>query len=301
MRRVKDDETATGSDGQVLVAVGTSGLPEAALAYAVTEASRAGAGVHLVHVVPSEVEVDPAERTRLAAVGAYRLEIASRRARELSGGAVEVTAEIADGPVLDALLERSSFARLVVIERPALVVLEHEPAPSVTRGLAARAPVPVVTVPAVWMGVEPADIPPPRASRDTAVPAPRPPIVVASIDDPSHSRVVIAAAMAASTALEAQLRFVHSWWHVDGEAEPVDGIGEQTLSPRRAAETLVEMSRGAELIVTARRTGDADTDALSPATRAVLYEAVCPVLVVAESQPTDVLASRRRLSLVRGA
>ncbi|MEN8673127.1 universal stress protein [Nocardioides sp.] len=298
---MRDVEAGRGPDGHVLVAVGASGVPEAALTYAVTEASRAGVGVHLVHVVPALGDVPAEERSRLETVGTYRLQIATRCARERSGGAVEVTSATAHGPVVEALLGASSSARLVVIERPALVVLERDPAPSVTRGLAARAAAPVVTVPAVWRGPEADRAGSWTARRDRAPEEPRPPVVVASIDDPSHSRVVIGAAMAASESLDARLRFVHSWWHADGEAEPVDGVDDQVLSPRRAAEVLVEVSRGSELIVTARRAGEDDARALSPATRAALYEAACPVLVVADSQPTQVLASRRRLRLVRGA
>ena len=296
------DQADQRPDGHVLVAVGTSGVPEAALTYAATEASRAGVGLHLVHVVPALGDVPAEEQSRLETVGAYRLQIATRCAREHSVGAVEVTSAIAHGPVVEALLGASSSARLVVIERPALVVLEHDPAPSVTRGLAARATAPVVTVPAVWRGPEAdrADVWTGRRGAHAPQEA-RPPVVVASIDDPSHSRVVIGAAMAASESLDARLRFVHSWWHVDGEAEPVDGVADQVLSPRRAAEVLVEVSRGSELIVTARRADADDARALSPATRAALYEAACPVLVVADSQPTQVLASRRRLRLVRGA
>lgn len=270
--------------GRILVAVGTFGVGDAAVSYAVTEASRAGAGIHLVHVVPPSSVVGAAERGRLEVVGAYRLKIASRLARERSSGAVLVTAELVDGVVLEALVERSVGARLVVLERPALVVLDGQEAPSVTRGLGLRSAAPVVMVPPRWEG-----------HRDEAAP-----VVVASIDDPAHSRTVIGSALAAGRALQAQVEFVHSWWYADGEADAVEGVSEQRILPRRAVETLVEVSRRSELIVTARRTGEGG-DSLSPATSAALYEALCPVLVVAGDEPTDVLASRRRFSLVRGA
>lgn len=266
-------------EGRILVAVGTLGVGAAAVSYAVAEAARAGVGVHLVHAVPPSSDVGAAERTRLEVVGSYRLTIASRLAREASSGAVPVTSELADAPVAELLVERSVDARLVVLERPALVVLDAQEAPSVTRGLAVRSAAPVVMVPARWRGA----------------PAEAAPVVVASVDDPAHSSAVIGSALAAGRALRARIEFVHAWCHADG----IEG-GEPRVLPRRAVDALVEVSRRSELIVTARRSGD-DGDRLSPATSAALYEALCPVLVVADGPPTDVLASRRRLSLVRGA
>lgn len=268
----------------ILVAVGTTGVGAAAVTYAATEATRAGVGVHLVHVLPPLTEVDAAERARLEVVGAYRLKIAARLARECSGASVQVTAEMAEGAAGDVLIERSSAARLVVLERPGLVVLGGLDIPSVTRGLAVHSAAPVVVVPARWAG---------RPETET-------PVVIASIDDPSQSGAVIPAAMAAGQALQASLEFVHSWWYADSEAEPVDGVTDLKIAPGRAAHALVEASRHAELIVAARRAGEAG-DWLSHATGAALYEAVCPVLVISEDQPHDALAARRRFTLVRGA
>ncbi|CAN5584976.1 hypothetical protein BH11ACT8_BH11ACT8_26010 [soil metagenome] len=275
-------------EGHILVAVGTSGVGDAAVSYAVTEAARAGVGVHLVHILPPAGEgpgvIDGAERARLEVVGAYRLKIAARLARERSGGAVQVTAEMATGQAAGVLIERSAQARLVVLERPALVVLDGLLAPSVTRGLAVHASTPVVMVPPRWGG---------RSEVGA-------PVVIASIDDPAQSRVVIGAAIAAGQALQAKVEFVHSWWYADGEAEPVEGVADQRLSPRRAAEALLAASRRAELIVTARRVGG-DGESRSPATGAALYQAVCPVLVAVAYHSAEVLAPRRRLSLVSGA
>ena len=125
---------------------------DAALRFAVEEARRSGAPVHLVHVVQipgGELYTGVYEGVVESAHAV--IESAHRRAKELSDGAVPVTYELADhGWVVGELVARSDNARMVVVEHRDLGRLRRFFTGSRSSGVAARARSAVVTVPAGW-------------------------------------------------------------------------------------------------------------------------------------------------------
>lgn len=273
-------------DGPVVVGVGDRGVAESALAWAVFQAQRHRRPVHLVHAVPHADDVSRAERLRLESVAAYRLSVAAGLADELCQGALPVTVEIAEGSAACVLLDHSEQASTVVVERPRLVVLDQAPAPSVTRGLAAESAAPVVMVPAGW-----------TASEGDG-------LVVAAVGDPTHAGPVLSAAYRASDAFGARVEVVHTWWHADAEPgvrEAVSGSsgGAVRLVEGRGGDALVARSFAADLLVVARPAERITHGAVPAAVETALYEAVCPVLVVAPGQSSGLLRPRRSLSVVR--
>ena len=261
-----------------------------ALAFAVVEARRRGAGIHLVHVTP-RVPLGPVSQDEVDRTGRELLERTAAAVRAELVGDVEVTTELVHGSVAPALVEASARAGLVVVQhqrmgRPGLVATL-----SITNPVAALSGVPVVAVPAGW-----------RADHEG-------PITVGA-DDGDGAPAVVAAALAEGRARGCGVRVLHAWHYRDpyddlvfsgaaGDAHTEERrrlladrlagvLGEYADVPvelavvhRRAADALVAACSWTSLLVVGRHR---HTIPLGPhlgsVVRAVLRHATCPVLVV---------------------
>lgn len=283
--------TAT-STPRIVVGVGPEEVASA-LAFAAGEAVRAGCGLHLVHAVnlapvgPDSILIPAVD---LEAWGAERLAEAVKLADDLVDAAVPVTHELLRGTPVGALVEVGRSARMVVLEHRHLSRLSRIVNRTVAGGVAAHLRVPVVAVPSGWES---------SARRG---------VVVAGVDVAERSEEVLRAALAEARARGARLRVVHAWslagpfdgsmtadevrrWSDRSRAElraALDGLGDPTaaidaevhVEQGRAAESLVQASRDAELLVIGRHDPLVPIGShIGPVARAVLREAGCPVLL----------------------
>ena len=134
----------------VVVAVGDDSI-DAALVFAAGEATRAGCGIHLLHVVHLFVSgTDPVfiEETDQERMGRESLNAALKRARDLAGPDTELSSDLVLGRVVPTVVEESKDARMIVLEHRDLSSARRLVTRSVAGGVAAHARVPVVSVPA---------------------------------------------------------------------------------------------------------------------------------------------------------
>ena len=279
----------------VVVAVGHDPI-DAALAYAADEATRAGCGLHLVHVVhsmPQGPEMVLTDVIDLELVGRQTLNAAFERAGDLVQVGMTLTKELILGPVVASLVEASGDARMIVLQHRELSRMRRVVTRSVASGVAAHARAPVVSVPSRW-----------QTHRDTAVL----PTVTVGVDIPDRAREVLRTAAEAARTRGATLHVLHTrsfpsgWddavvrlmdeqWAARATAEietAIADLGEALAGvPLRietrntpAADALIEASQSCDLLVVGRhdpllRLGSH----LGPVARAVLREAACPVLL----------------------
>ena len=286
----------------VLLAVGSDADIEAALEVAAAEAVRAGCGLHLLHVLHA-YPVSPAEAAvgydTLVATGREMLAEVATRAERLVQGRAVVTRELDEGPVVRSIVDRSAEARLVVLQRRSAGRVERLVIGSVSNGVASRAHVPVLCVPAGW-------------SPDNG----RRAVVTVGVEDPKAAGAVMRAGLRAGAERGAAVRLVHTWWFTEPYDDAVftdDRVREWTkrlqkqmrasleaLAPdtdleievvarhRRPADQLVEESQHAQLVVVGRRDPRLPFGShLGPVARAVLRHSGCPVLVVEPDAPTS--------------
>lgn len=280
----------------VVVAVGHD-EGDAALEYAAAEAARLACGLHLVQFVravphgPDMVLVDVADAGR---VGRQSLEAALGRARALIGDEATLTGELVLGGVVPALVRAARDARLVVLQHRSLTGMRRVVTRSLTSGVAAHAPVPVVTVPELWSA---------DRDRDTS------PIVTVGLDVAPRAEEVLHAAANAARARGATLHVLHAWtfanahgdlvmtrldnepWtsRVPGEIQAVldrlgdvvTGVPVRIVTRRmKPADALIEASQRCHLVVIGRPDPTTPVAShLGPVARAVLAEAACPVLL----------------------
>jgi nucleotide-binding universal stress UspA family protein len=277
---------------RIVVGVGPEEV-ESALAFAASEALRAGCGLHLVHAVDlTPMAADPAllPAADMDAWGAARLAEAVKIADELVDGTLPVTQELVRGAPAGALVEVGRSARMVVLEHRHLSRLSRIVNRTVAGGVAAHLRVPVVAVPSGWR------------------PDGEPRVVVAGVDVPERADEVLRAALAEAHGRGARLRLVHSWslpkayegtftadqvrgWSDSARAEvcaALDRVGDLTattdadvrVEQGRASEVLVEASAGADLLVIGRHDPLVPIGShIGPVARAVLRGASCPVLL----------------------
>lgn len=170
---------------------------EAALTFAIDEASRSGSPVHVVHVLQIPAGEPYAGVYDAAREGARAvLEAATRRAVELAAGGVPITSELTDsGSVVGELVSRSTTARMVVVEHRDLGRLRRLFVGSRSSGVAARSHSAVVTVPAKW--------------RPTKT---RTPVVTAAVQHPGEADNLLRAAFEEARERGADLVVLHAWW-----------------------------------------------------------------------------------------
>lgn len=281
----------------VIVAVGP-GPTNAALAFAAEEATFTGSPLMLVHVVhleprgPESAVLAERDHER---VGRQALTAALEHARELVPEGAVVTAELLLGPVVATLAEAASHAQMIVLQRRDLSSVRRVLTRSRSSGVAARARVPVVSVPEHWS--------PER--RHVGGPA-----VTVGVDVAERSLEVLRAAAAATRRRGAVLHIVHAWdlleayyditisdnaveeWTKRAASElqaAVDSLGDEMrgvtyqLDIRRGpvADMLLDEGLTSELLVIGRHDPRVPLGShLGPVARAVLREAVCPVLLV---------------------
>jgi nucleotide-binding universal stress UspA family protein len=280
----------------VLVAVGTDGM-DAALAYAAAEATRLGCGLHLIHVVhvlAQSPEMVVADVTEYERVGRQSLDAALRAARDLVGDDTTLTGELVSGGVVHEIVRAAGDARLVVLQHRDLSRLRRVVTRSVASGVAARARVPVVSVPESW-----------SADRERATD----PTVTVGVDVADRAGEVLSIAIDAARARGAVLCVLHTWsfpsayddiimarvdrdsWAPRATAEvqaALDGLGDVVTGVqvrieaehRNPADALVEASRSSHLVVIGRHDPLTPLGShLGPVARAVLAGAECPVLL----------------------
>ncbi len=277
------------------VVIGVDGSPGnlGALHYGTIEARRLGTGVRLVHVVPSYVPVAtmmPLTPADLTEVGASILRGAEATAREIAPD-VDVEGWLEQGSRTLELTHAAQHAPLLVVGRTERSTVERLITGDTGTGVAAKASVPTVSVPAGW---EPADVR----------------VVLVGIRSRTHAETLLGQAFALAAAHGARVRALHAWrlsseyddiiadhtraaeWTARSEREL-----EQLLRPWReafpdvATETLVvhghpahalvAASRDADLLVIVRRPRDIPAlRHLGGTGRTVLRAAACPVHVV---------------------
>lgn len=280
----------------ILVAVGHDPM-DAALQYAAGDATRVGCGLHLVHVVHDPVQGPNTvlmERADLDRAGRLALESATEKARDLVGDRVLVTTELVRGRVVSTLVEAASEASAVVLQRRPLSRLERVVTRSVSSGVAARAHVPVISVPARWSPV--------RLSGLES-------LVTVGVDVPDRSSHLLRLAVDVARSRDARLRIVHTWSLPGAYADFVMPPDEQARWTDRATaeikvalaalgddapgdeviiealhahpgHVLVERGRSSDLLIVGRHDPLVPFGShLGPVARAVLREATCPVLL----------------------
>ena len=268
--------------------------------FAAVEAVRLNLPLHLVHVVhpvaqgpefPLVVATDPSQGGRLLLAGVQE------QAEDLVGGRVPIVTDMVVGRVVTSLVGAAQEA--------AMVVLEHREGGggrlvtrSVASGVAARARVPVVSVPFSWV---------PRTGGD----APR---LVVGIDNPEECADLFRAALAEARSREAELTVLHVWYHRvrygpgQGMAEE-DAWWQERMTARietalghlsdeaagvpitieieqpRPADKLLAASRTHDLVILGRHDPFLPIGShLGPIVRTVLRETASPVLLVAPTR-----------------
>ncbi len=280
----------------VVVAVGHDPI-DVALAFAAGEAVRAGCGLHLVHVVHHVAqgpEMTLVGATDVERLGRQTLDAALERARDLVEG-IPVTAELRIGGVVPTLVDLAKDARMIVLERRDLSSMMRVVTRSVSSGVAARARVPVVSVPTHWSSA---------STRGDF------PTVTVGIDVPERAEPVLRAAAAEARSRGAVLRVLHTWsfpigyddiiltrteseeWAGRATAEiqtEIDMLGDEVAGVpvqiearhAHAADALIEASRETTMLVIGRHDALVPIGShLGPVARAVLREAECPILLV---------------------
>lgn len=283
-------------DHAIVVAVSADGS-QAAIRYAIDEATRSGSPLHLVHVLEMHAGEPYAAVYADAMDSAHvLLEAAQLRAKEMSGGAVSVTTELVDhGWVVGDLVARSETARLVVLEHRDLGRLSRLMTGSITNGVAARAHAPVVAVQAAWAPATPLHG-----------------VVTAAVQDPDEAELILRAAFEQARLRGADVLVLHAWWLANGYDDvtvdetmrtewarrSTDAL-EPALAPLRerfptvdvtvairhypAAQAVLEASDRSDLVVVGRRHHRLPLFThLGPVARALLGRSGAPVLLTPE-------------------
>lgn len=281
--------------GPVVVAVGHDPM-DAALAFAADEAARAGGGlrlVHAVHLLVQGPDMPLAGEVDLEREGRRALNAAVARARELAGD-VPVTTELRVGPVVPTIIDMAGDARMIVLQRRDLSTVRRVVTRSISSTVAARARVPVVSVPSRWSARAPGD----------------PASVTVGVDLPERAEQVLRWAAGEARSRGAVLRILHTWsfpsayddivldpaesqaW-ADRTTDEIQAVldtldddlaGMPVVVEARhayAADALVEAGRETDLLVIGRHDPLVPVGShLGPIARAVLREADCPVMIV---------------------
>jgi nucleotide-binding universal stress UspA family protein len=282
----------------IVVAVGDDSI-DSALAFAAAEAVASGCGVHLLHAVHLFVQggdtvfAEPTDEERL---GRKTLNAALERMREIADPATRITSDLQLGGVVATLVAESEDARMIVLEHRDLSRMKRIVTRSVAGGVAARARVPVVSVPTGY----------------TAAAADAP--VTVGVDAIDQSEQLLRVAGATAKRRGAPLHVVHTWsfpnayddlvmsneeetdWRERAELEIqalLDGLGEEVAGVpvriearhARAAEALVDASRTSQLVVVGRHDPLMPIGShVGPVARALLHTSACPVMLL-DTQP----------------
>lgn len=277
------------------VVIGVDGTPGnlGALRYGTAEARRLGTGVRLVHVVPSYVPVAtmmPLTPGDLTTIGAGILSRAESTAREIAPD-VEMEGWLEQGSRTLELTRAAQHAPLLVVGRTERSTVERLITGDTGTGVAAKASVPTVCVPADWESTEVR-------------------VVLVGIRSRTHADTLLGQVFALAAAHGARVRVLHAWrlsseyddiiadhtraaeWTARSERELEmllrpwreafpDVATETCVVHGHPAHALVAASREADLLVIVRRPRDIPAlRHLGGTGRTVLHAAACPVHVV---------------------
>ena len=288
--------------GTVVVGVDGTATNTGALRYAVEESRRWREPLGLVHVVPGHAPVSPMMPVIVPGdLTATGKEILAQVTDEVRSQApeVELEATLHHGVRATELVRAAEGARLLVLGRDDRGILHRLVEGDTVTRTAARAPVPVVEVPAQWHEGGTAE--------DHGV-------VLVGVKSPAHATELLAHAFAEARARAARLVVLHAW-HLPNAYDDIiearvaqeqverEGVAEvdSLLDPWRAVypdvdvevrvvherpgQALVDASATADLLVLVRRSHGPAPTHLGGTARAVLRNAQCPVVVV---PPTEV-------------
>lgn len=280
----------------IVVAIGNDAY-DGALDFAIAEAVRQGCGlrlVHAVHVVPSGPELMLVDLADVMLIGRQTLREAAERAHDLLPEGMVLTTQVLEGPVVSSIVAAAADARMLVLQRRDLGHLMKVVTRSISSGVAARAHIPVVSVPAGW-----------TAPVDEAATT-----VTVGVDVPERARAILAAGIAEARSRRAKLHVLHTWtfpnvyddiimtrtqsdaWATRARDEIAGVLHElgdaATAVPvqieachAHAAEALIAASHESQLLVVGRHDPLIPVGShLGPVARAVLRDAACPVLLV---------------------
>jgi nucleotide-binding universal stress UspA family protein len=276
--------------------VGTDGSPRAlaAVRFGAVEADRHDGRLVVTHVLPHNIPMLselPLRTGDLEAVGRHLLAEAAWEARHTVPG-VEVASRLLRGRVAGELVGVAAGARLVAVGRESSSVRWRVFTGAVTFGVAARAPCPVVSVPARWQ--------PGRGSSGS---------VAVGFRSATQDGSLLDHAVDAAATRGATLTVLHAWEIPSRYDELIAGGGHDAdwnlsalehieaqltrlredhpwveidvrVVHRQAAQALREASRTSDLLILGRRGAGPAPFHLGDTARAVLREAVCPVVVV---------------------
>jgi nucleotide-binding universal stress UspA family protein len=287
-------------DNAIVVAIGHHGF-DASVEFAVAEAQRTHSPLHMVQVLqlPATAEYGLVYANVVKDTDAV-IEEALAAARRLAGRDLPMTGErVEEGRVVGELVRRADRGRMIVLQHRRLGALRRLVTGSTTNGVAARAEVPVVSVPDDWSA--------------GGVPS----TVTVAVQDTVEAESLLRVAFEQARARGADLAVLHVWWLAGGYdgaiadqaiSDDWDARARQDLAPviatltaeyadvpvvvhvrhDRPAEAILEAGRTSELLVLGRRHHLLPLGThLGPVARATLQHSACPVLTVPSDRSTS--------------
>ena len=289
--------TRSSESGFVVLGVDGSVANLGALRYAVAEARLLGTGLKLVHVVPDYISVAPMvplTAAEFSETGTEILRSVEAAASELAPD-LEIDGWLHYGNRPAELVRGAAGHTVLVVGRDGRPLPQRLLHGDTAAGVAARADLPVVEVPAEWQ---------PR-------PADAEPVVVVGVKAPGHCEDLLADAFAVARQRQATLVVLHAWklptayddivqtrvavkqWEREATLELEELLRtwrgeypdvkiEIRIVHDHPSRALVEASAEADLVVLVRRARGVPPAAhLGSTARAVLRSAHSPVRVVA--------------------
>jgi nucleotide-binding universal stress UspA family protein len=280
--------------GALLVGVTAAGENSAALRFALDDARRTGREVTLVHAAWRGPPVPP-PGVRLAdadvnVVGQQQADDAHEELNRLSNGDISARTVVRRGQPVNVLVDLSTDASLVVLQRRSLSKLHRLFTGSTVLGVAAHAHCPVVSVPSAWS--------PPATAQPVTV----------GVHGRGAPQALLDVAFDEAKARETPLRFLHAWRVADAY---IDLVGanidtwithtrellhseldesskrhpevdvEVEVRYQRPVEALVESAARSSLVIVGRHGQDARLPhTVGSLARTLVAQAACPVMVV---------------------
>ena len=289
---MSDNEKSAAATHDVVVGVDGSPASVAALRYAVAEAERRGAAVHVIHAIRTYVPMSPRYPLPMDALVSAGREVLRRTVDQVDvPSSVPLTTSLSRTGAIPSLVDASHDATSVVIGADRRPVPTRIFTGNVSTGVAARSAAPVVAVPETW---------PSHGATG---------LVLVGIKRPDHAAELLAEAFATAQARRAALLVLHAWQlpsgyddlianhaYVDWDTRARDEMA-KALEEWRAiypdvevelravhdqpAHALVNASAEVDEVVLVRRAHGAPAAMhLGPTARAVLVHAHCPVRIV---------------------
>jgi nucleotide-binding universal stress UspA family protein len=285
----------------ILVGVGEEDVT-AAVRWAVERAAASGCDVRLVHAAHSPYGLAGPETILLSfeaaeQAGRQLVRGAEERALDAADDRVGVAADVVVGAPVPVLTDLARHSTAVVLQHKRRSRLAQIVAGSVAAGIAARADVPVVSVPDDWS---------PRSAERRAR-------ITVGVSDLKGADDLIARALEEAAIAQADITLVHAWdlptayevsllsveqltsWGrqvaqdlqalVDAWKDKAPEVTIETRAERgRPAGVLVKASHDSDLLLVARARTWVPGHHLGSVARAVLRESACPVEVVPQTR-----------------